>query len=183
MAAATIRQLRPDDARSWVDLRLRALREEPQAFISSYAEYQERPNLVTQIEERFRRLDQATFGAFVGGQLLGMATFVDEGRTKQAHIGELVGMYVSPEARGRGIGRSLVQAVLAAARGAGKTQVELAVADTQAAAKGLYAACGFVAWGTQPRGMQADGAFIDLHFMACSLPLDEGQEASPVGNR
>lgn len=183
VAAASIRQLRPDEARSWVDLRLRALKEESRAFISSYDEYQQRPNLVAEIAERFRRSDQATFGAFDGGQLVGMATFLDEGRTKRAHIGELVGMYVCPEARGRGIGQSLLRAVVAAARRAGKAQVELAVADTQSAAKSLYAACGFAAWGTQPRAMRVDGVFIDLHFMVLSLQVDDGQEVWPVGDR
>lgn len=58
----------------------------------------------------------------------------------EAHLQEL---YVVPARRGRGIGRALLEATMAAAREAGATGIDLNTGTTDTAARALYESCGF----------------------------------------
>lgn len=58
----------------------------------------------------------------------------------EAHLQEL---YVVPPLRGRGIGRALLEATMAAAREAGATGVDLNTGTTDTVARALYESCGF----------------------------------------
>jgi ribosomal protein S18 acetylase RimI-like enzyme len=58
----------------------------------------------------------------------------------EAHLQEL---YVVPSLRGRGIGRALLEATLAAAREAGATGIDLNTGETDTAARALYESMGF----------------------------------------
>jgi ribosomal protein S18 acetylase RimI-like enzyme len=57
-----------------------------------------------------------------------------------AHLDEL---YVRPERRGQGLGRELMDAVLADARERGAPGMELVTGEDDTAARGLYESCGF----------------------------------------
>ena len=63
---------------------------------------------------------------------------------------EVLTVAVVPEARGRGLGRRLVEAGLDAARQAGADLIFLEVAEDNAPARRLYAACGFSETGRRP---------------------------------
>jgi ribosomal protein S18 acetylase RimI-like enzyme len=52
-------------------------------------------------------------------------------------------LYVAPGARGRGIGRALLEATMDAAREAGATRIELGTSTDDTAAIALYESCGF----------------------------------------
>jgi len=58
----------------------------------------------------------------------------------EAHLQEL---YVVPALRGRGIGRALLEATIAAAREAGATGIDLNTGETDTAARALYESLGF----------------------------------------
>lgn len=58
----------------------------------------------------------------------------------EAYLQEL---YVVPALRGQGIGRTLLEATLAAAREAGADGIDLNTGETDTAARGLYASMGF----------------------------------------
>jgi ribosomal protein S18 acetylase RimI-like enzyme len=58
----------------------------------------------------------------------------------EAHLQEL---YVVPPLRGRGIGRALLEATMAAAREGGATGIDLNTGETDTAARALYESCGF----------------------------------------
>jgi len=58
----------------------------------------------------------------------------------EAHLQEL---YVVPPLRGRGIGRALLEATMAAAREAGASGIDLNTGETDTAARALYESCGF----------------------------------------
>ncbi len=58
----------------------------------------------------------------------------------EAHLQEL---YVVPPLRGRGIGRALLEATMAAAREAGASGIDLNTGATDTAARALYESCGF----------------------------------------
>jgi ribosomal protein S18 acetylase RimI-like enzyme len=52
-------------------------------------------------------------------------------------------LYVVPDQRGKGIGRSLLEATMAAGRDAGATHMDLNTGETDTAARALYESVGF----------------------------------------
>ncbi|MGF1465685.1 MAG: GNAT family N-acetyltransferase [Sandaracinaceae bacterium] len=99
-----------------------------------------------------RRDGEAVVVARCGGHLLGSAilrTVADEG--------EVLTVAVVARARGRGVGRRLVSALLATARRRRLQRVHLEVADHNLAARRLYAGLGFAVVGRRP-GYYPDGA-------------------------
>jgi ribosomal protein S18 acetylase RimI-like enzyme len=167
-----IRELTENDAAIYWPLRLRALREEPEAFGSSYEESVLRP--MTHIEERFRAARESgsgfTLGAFDGNALVGTVTLGREEGRKNRHIAGVYGVYVAPETRGRGIGRALMEALIARAQSMpGLEQLRLAVVSTGTAARALYLAVGFTSYALEPRSLKLDDRYLDEELMVLWL--------------
>jgi ribosomal protein S18 acetylase RimI-like enzyme len=79
-------------------------------------------------------------------------------------------MYVAPEARGRGLGRALLESLIAHARTlAGVERLTLSVVPDNQAAKSLYLRLGFVSYGLEPRAYCLDGEYWDSEHMALLL--------------
>lgn len=68
---------------------------------------------------------------------------------KRSDFGEISDMFVAPEGKGRGVGRSLWEAAIAAARQDGVTRIEL---DADPAAVPFYARMGCAVIGEAPSG-------------------------------
>ena len=167
-----IRELTGDDADDFRNLRLRALKEHPDAFGSSYEAESTTP--IEAAAERLRRnaesQDAFTLGAYRGNDLVGMVGFFQESRDKMRHRGTIWGMYVPAEEQGKGIGRALLaRAIELARRLPGLEQIELAVVTRNRRARGLYASLGFETWGTEPRALLLDGEYLDEEHMALLL--------------
>ena len=81
------------------------------------------------------------FGARAGGELLGVGALkeLDDGH------GELKSMHTAATARGRGVGRAMVEHLLGVARARGyrRVSLETGTGDAFAAARALYVATGF----------------------------------------
>jgi GNAT superfamily N-acetyltransferase len=75
-----------------------------------------------------------------GGELVGTGALIEE----EAGVGRLVRMSVSRRHRGQGIGRALVNHLIAEARARGYRRVMIETNDDWWDAIGLYRACGFV---------------------------------------
>ncbi|MEM9634935.1 MAG: GNAT family N-acetyltransferase [Pseudomonadota bacterium] len=123
-------------------VRLRALADTPDAFLRTFAEEEAFPE-----EDWRRRLSSGakTFVAVLDGSDVGLVTGAY--RRDQSGVAGLVGMWVAPEARQRGIGLALVQRVIDWAQTAGFEQLILDVADSNLSAISLYERAGF-----QPTG-------------------------------
>ena len=166
--AMHIRQLGEDDAPDFWTLRLRGFRHDPEAFGSSHDESVARP--LAQVAGDLRAAD-GTFvlGAFSPG-LVGIVGLRREPRRKRRHRAELWGMYVSPDARGQGVGRALLDEALRRARAVvGLEQVLLTVMAHNQAAIGLYRTLGFVVYGHAPRAMILDDRAFDEDLMRLDL--------------
>jgi GNAT superfamily N-acetyltransferase len=119
-------------------VRLRALNEATEAFASTFDEAVLRPP-----EDWERQLQQlATFVATLGGCDVGLARGAFHDQIKDT--GYLISMWVAPEARRRGVGSDLVDAVVEWARSQGLSRLLLDVAEMNAAAIAFYARKGFV---------------------------------------
>lgn len=124
------------------EVRLRALRDAPDAFASTY----EREIGMTPDQWRARfRPDAVTFLGRRDGADVGIVS----GIPHPEHSGDaaLVAMWVAPEARGTGLGDALVAAVVDWARAGGHRRLRLDVADVNEHAIRLYARLGFVPTG------------------------------------
>ena len=78
--------------------------------------------------------------ADVDGNAVGSITLDDKG----GGLGQLGHLVLTPDARGSGAGRRLVEQVLAAARGAGYERLQLFTFSDLSAAGSLYRSVGFV---------------------------------------
>lgn len=163
--AVEIRTLTVDDAETFRALRLRALREEPEAFGSSWEEENARP-----LERTIARLQDRnliSFGGFdVDGNLAGMVRLLRHDGVKVRHKADIISMYVAPEARGRGLGRQLIEAAIAHARETpGIEQLLLAVVTTNIAARNLYLTTGFEPYGMEPLALKLGDRYFDEEMM------------------
>lgn len=167
--APSVRRLRVADAADYQALRLRALREHPAAFTSSFEEEQARPLAWAEarLREHPNRPHDVFLGAFSGDTLAGMVGLQGRYRPKERHNATVVGMYVAPELAGRGLGRALMNELLACARAlADLAQLDLTVTEGNHAAQSLYARCGFSVFGRQPNAIRLDGReFAKVHML------------------
>ena len=162
-----IRLLGPDDASAYRTLRLRALWEFPEAFTSSFQEDENQPMQVWEI--RLAGEHARFWGAFESDQLCGMVGLECETRSKNRHKGNVVGMYVSQEYFGTGMGRALMEALLSVARREGVDLLVLTVTEGNTVATHFYEASGFRSWGIEPRAIKVDGRFHAKNHMYLEL--------------
>lgn len=169
-----IRPLRPEDAGAWLAMRLAALRESPQAWVTTLDEALGRTDYLASIAADFADPAELTVGALESGRVVASGTLSREQRAKVRHVGHLRGMYVVPEARRRGLGRRILAELLAWARAAGLKQVRLEVVSDQVPARRLYEESGFRLIGRHPRALELDGRSWDMDLMLCFL--DDAEE-------
>jgi ribosomal protein S18 acetylase RimI-like enzyme len=136
-----LRVLESDDWPLWRELRLAALAEAPYAFGSTLAQWQGDGDR----EERWRgRLEAGgahNVVAVLGGRPAGMASGMPV--EEMADSVELISMWVSPEARGRGVGDSLIGEVARWATERGARTLLLSVMPANSRAIALYERHGF----------------------------------------
>lgn len=128
----SVRRARPEEWERVRDLRLRGLREDPDAFHAAYDDEKDDPQ--GEWRDWLRRT-----AIFVAGEYEGMCGAF----TREEGDVQLIAMYVPPEFRARGHGRALVAAVEEWARERGAPRVVLWVASANDVARTLYESIGF----------------------------------------
>jgi RimJ/RimL family protein N-acetyltransferase len=88
-------------------------------------------------------------------------------------------MYVRPEARGAGVARRLVEAVIAYAR-ARVELIQLSVVVGNEPARRLYARLGFVEYGIEKNSLKYRGRYYDEILMAKELGSNSDRDAVPA---
>jgi ribosomal protein S18 acetylase RimI-like enzyme len=163
-----IRRLEISDAPVYRELRLRGLREHPDAFTSSFEE--ENVRSAAETEKRLSPTsDTVMWGAFVEGTLAGVVGMTRETRLKNRHKATLVAMYVAPEYGGQGLGLALVQTVIQAAKASDIELLVLTVTDTNRQAAALYARAGFASFGVEPDAIRVNGVPFGKQHMYLQL--------------
>jgi ribosomal protein S18 acetylase RimI-like enzyme len=175
-----IRALGPADAAAFREIRLGGLRDSPEAFGSTYEEEVEHGLQIfaQRLDPSAAKAEQVVLGAFADGALVGVAACIREHRPKTRHKASVYGMYVAPEARGRGAGRALLARLVAEARAwPGVDRLTLSVVERAEAARALYRAAGFVAYGSEPDALRQDGVRDTLIYL--TLDLAQTRAAHP----
>lgn len=158
--APTARRLVAHDAQAYHALRREMLVDSPWAFASSPDDDRLRDladlrAALAQPEQAFLAVDAPD-----GSRLLAAAGAHRDPKLKRAHVAWVWGVYVTPSARGRGLGRAVVSAAVAAARAWPRVEcVCLSVSAHPAAAPALrlYQSLGFEAWGAEPDALRVNG--------------------------
>jgi ribosomal protein S18 acetylase RimI-like enzyme len=164
----SVRRLTADDAAAWQGLRLQALQDAPTAFASSYEEEKDRS--LDDVRNMLAGKDGAVFGGFAGTTLACVASVHRESGRKMAHRACVWGVYAAPEARGTGLARAAMRALIVHARD--ELQVEflsLGVNVNNAPALRLYEALGFERIGVQRGFLKVDGVLHDEMHMLFEL--------------
>jgi ribosomal protein S18 acetylase RimI-like enzyme len=169
-----IRRLRaesPTDITQYWQVRNQGLKEFPDAFTTSHEE-----GAATAPEKLAKRFggensDDFVIGAFSAtDKLLGCTGFERETRTKQRHKGKVIGMYVIPDARGTGLGRKILAALLLEAKQLdGMEQIILSVTHSNEGARLLYISMGFITFGIERNAIKVGQNYYDKEFMALNL--------------
>lgn len=131
------------------------------------------PDEVTMTEEderRFIRMQNESernvmLLAFYDGEFAGNGSLMGMGPSRYRHrAGVAIALFQAYT--GLGIGRAMMEALLAIAREHGIEQVELEVVADNARAIALYKKLGFEVYGTMPRNMKyRDGTYADVYWM------------------
>jgi ribosomal protein S18 acetylase RimI-like enzyme len=139
-----VERLGEDDWAIFREVRLRSLLDSPNAFGSTYSDESSQSETAWRdwAAGRWRGGAAVVFGGRDGeGVVAGTATGAEfDAEPGVAHV---YAMWVAPDARGAGIGRALLDAVVGWARDRGCGRLVLSVTETNAAARRFYEAYGF----------------------------------------
>ena len=169
-AAIVIRLLTPEDADAYLRVRLQQVELEPNAFAESPGEVRGRTTAATADRLAAPRDVSFIVGACADGEIVATAGCFRRLESKTRHKGRVWGVFVAPACRGQGLGRAVMNKLIAEARTVeGLEQLDLTVAETQTAAKTLYESLGFVVYGRERRSMKIGGEYVDEDLLMLRL--------------
>jgi ribosomal protein S18 acetylase RimI-like enzyme len=150
VGAMTTKMLTPEHTQAYHRLMEMALHQFPADFEASDV-------------HELRQLEGTVFGAFTDrDELVGAVGLRQEQLPKTRHKGVIWGMVVSPAYQGCGVGKKLLAAALAHARGViGLEQLSLVVGEQNTRARRLYESLGFKAFGLEPRELKVAGRYYN----------------------
>ena len=166
-----VRKLTETDAEAFWNIRLRALRDNPESFGASFEEFLDRgiAGVAQGLRKSSTSPDDVTFGAF-DRNIVGIAGFRREPEVKRHHKAVIWGMYVPKEMRRKGIGRALLEAAIAYAKTLPDLeQINLAVVLTSKEARHLFISLGFETYGLERRALKLHDRYFDQELMTLRL--------------
>ncbi len=169
--------LQPSDAPRYRELMLQAYELAADAFTSTAEERAAEPEAFWVKRIAHPTGLSAAFGAFEGQELVGTVALEFSAKPKTKHKALVIGMYVTPAARGTGAGRALLKAIIEHARAKrGLLLLTLTVTEGNESAVNLYRGAGFQAFGTEPMAILTPSGFKPKVYMW--LPLQPADAAA-----
>lgn len=163
-----IREATISDAEQFRELRLDALQDSPIAFPVDYGVNVNHP--MSFWEDRLKTDETGIiFFAKHENGLIGMTGIRRGESPKTRHSATIWGVYVRPEWRGLRIADSLIDACIGWAKSHEVKIVKLGVTAASTSAVRCYQRCGFIIYGTEPRGIFYNGQYYDGYLMYRSL--------------
>jgi ribosomal protein S18 acetylase RimI-like enzyme len=163
-----IREFLPTEIADYCKIRLRALEENPEAFLTTAQGFRNRPKSehLARLQRNYDSPNECMLGAFDGVEPVGMMGVIRAGSEKMQHIAGVVAVFVAPEYRGQNIGGRLLDAAIAYARTMeGLEQLRLGVVTTNESAIQLYLSRGFEIYGTEINALKSGDRYWDEHLM------------------
>jgi ribosomal protein S18 acetylase RimI-like enzyme len=162
--APIVRHLQPADVEDYRRIRLATLTKEPEFFGLTLEWEATRP-----LDYFAGMLASSTvFGAYSGGDIVGVIRFTRATGPKELHKGSVHGFFVEPEQRQRCVGTALMTRLIDTAREAVE-QLTLSVIQDNKAAIALYERFGFSTYGVEPRARRSADRYWDMVLMALRL--------------
>ena len=147
MSNIKIRKIESTDWEIYKELRLRSLQESPEAFGATYSAESKLPDEIWKLRCEGNGSSQLFYPVIAEheGTPCGLAwSVVHETKGDVAHIYQ---MWVSPDTRGLGLARAMIEKIITWAKDNKIRQLKLDVTTTNQAAISLYKAIGFVPHG------------------------------------
>ena len=153
---STIRRIKKGEWELFKQVRLAALKEAPYAFGSTYEGALERSTQrwVDQADGSAEGEMRATFLAFSGDCPVGITALYRN--ANRVNEGEVLQVWVAPDARATGLAQRLVETTLAWAEKQGVETVLATISKSNLGAVAFYEKCGFVLVDEQSRDGDSD---------------------------
>jgi len=159
------------DTATYRELMLEAFEQAPDAFTTTAAERRAEPE-----SWWVKRIGSAEglatcFGAWQAASLVGTVALEYSAKPKTRHSALVLGMYIQPSQRGKGIGLALMKAAIAAASSRPEVLgLTLTLTEGNEPALRLYKSVGFVVWGTQPQAIRTESGLKGKVHMSLAFP-------------
>jgi ribosomal protein S18 acetylase RimI-like enzyme len=163
-----VRSLDADALPAYKALRDEMLTLHAEAFTSDAASERAKPaaSYRSRLEDSAGDPARFTLGAWLDRRLVGAISCERDERLKVRHIAHIVGMMVCAEARGRGIGRTLLDACIDKARQVREIEMlTLSVTAANAAAVALYEGARFQRYGRLVHAIKLGDTYHDKDLM------------------
>ena len=168
MSGVVIRRASPGDAAALVELGL-GVAAEPEGWLLTDGGWRSAADERRHLKSLRGSGDAAVFVAEdAAGRLVGRLSVARDTHPAGVHVADL-GILVAADCRRQGIGRDLLAAAVAWARGEGVLKLELHVFPHNAAAIALYERHGFVREGLRRGRYLREGVPVDVVLMALAV--------------
>ena len=141
-----ISQLEQSEWKKYKEIRLEALKTNPTAFLNTYEDalrYSDE-KWKTELSQSQKKENVLILFAFRGKKIVGMNVVNWNNRSTIKHIADVWGIFIYPDERGKGIGKSLMEAAISEIKNNPQfTKIKLGVNAENKAALKLYIDCGF----------------------------------------
>lgn len=174
MSASRIRTARSTDAAAIADIYNQGIDERASTF-------ETRPRTADEMAERIGGPHPVLVAVDADGAVLGWAATSDY-RPRDCYAGiHEFSIYLDRTARGRGVGRALLSALIDAARERGCWKLVSRIFPFNAASRALCRACGFREVGVYEKHARLDGRWLDVVIVERLLPenLADAGHSSP----
>ena len=164
----TISKLNIDEWPKYKALRLEALKNEPSSFGSSYEDNLKSPDDLwrEQLQKSHNGEGGVMFFAKKGDKLVGMIGAFWQDKEKTRHIGNIFGVYVSSDYRGKGIGKQLMEVILNYLDAMPQIEkIKLGVVTRQIPALKMYEKYGFKHIGKLKKELKVGDDYYDEYLM------------------
>lgn len=164
-----IKKLTKDDVDDYRNIRLEALYNNPDSFVTMYEEE------ATKTIDRFREripVDNNSFilGVYQNKDLVGIVAFDRESRIKVRHKAYIRSMYVRPKYRKQGIGKLLLNELITRAEAVEELGILLLdVITNNISAKQLYLSFGFQTYGIEKMAYKFNNQYFDMESMSLQI--------------
>ena len=162
METIEIIRLPPEKWPEYKEIRLRSLKEEPQAFTVSYEEEENKPDA----QWEYRLKHSLFVFAQANDRLVGiMSSYIDRFK-KSSHIAHIVNVYVDKDYRGQGVGKRLLSELIYDIKvNTSIKKIETTVTVGQDAAIHLYKSLGFKEAGKYHKSLYHNFIYYDEILM------------------